>query len=308
MATIRQLGSKLFIETTEFHAAIATEGYVSGVAQGSFRDKKSGSTDPGFGLLIGDFLLQPGADAASVPPERRYIYGDLYHGNIPKHYVALPQICTQAKKLPFEITEGKGFVAVKQWHDWDVACPPYHAGSKWEQHLLFPDGKRWFLVWDRFAFADEAPNVMMRMDMPGHIKHHGDDVFKQVYLSYLNKPIPQHEFHMNFPPQEKFFYRRKEGHIPKRFIRAMQLTNGAWLAGMTLDPAIVSEAWCHQRDYVCFIQEIHGRSVKAGEWTGAVHLVGYFDSIAEMEQVFDKYRGAKSLEISASSWRLSQKS
>ena len=49
---------------------------------------------------------------------------------------------------------------------------------------------------------------------------------------------------------------------------------GPWLAGMTLDPAAVSEAWCHQRGYVCFIQELHGRKVKAGETFGAGIDVG----------------------------------
>jgi hypothetical protein len=310
MATIRQEGTRLLIETTQFQAAIQTEGYVSGVAEGSFVDRKTGSRDPGYGLLIVDFLLEPGASAADTPLDRRYVFGDAYHGNIPKRYVALPQICTQAKRLPFEITRGEGFVAVRQWHTWDVACPPYRAGSKWEQHLLFPDGKRWFLAWDRFACADDADCVMMRMDMPGHIKHHGGDVFKQVYLSYhaaQHGLIPQHDFHQNFPPDAHYLYRRNDKRLPKRIIRAMQLESGVWLAGMALDPSSVYEAWCHQRDYVCFIQEIGGRAVKAGEWTGAVHLVGYFDSLAEMERTYDPYRGATGLNISPAGWRLEKK-
>ena len=40
---------------------------------------------------------------------------------------------------------------------------------------------------------------------------------------------------------------------------------GPWLLGMTLDPAIVSEAWCHQRGYVCMIEEFGERPIKAGE-------------------------------------------
>ncbi|HLK60892.1 MAG TPA: hypothetical protein VKU00_30285 [Chthonomonadaceae bacterium] len=302
MATIRQEGKRLLIETTEYQAAVLTEGYVSGVAEGSFVDRKTGAKDPGFGLLIADFLLEPGEDAPDTPLERRYPHGDAYHGNIPKRYVALPQICTQAKKLPNEIHRGQGYVAVRQWYPWDVACPPYHAGSKWEQHLLFPDGKRWFLGWDRFSCADDAPCVMMRLDMPGHVKHHGGDVFRQIYLSYHGKPIPQHVFHQNFAPDAQFLYRRDEKKLPQRLIRAIQLENGVWLAGMALDPASVYEAWCHQRDYVCFIEEFGGRAVKAGAWTGAVHLVGYFDSIAEMEQVYDAYRGATGLRLSSDGW------
>ncbi len=304
MATIRQEEKRLLIETTEFTAAVQTEGYVSGVAEGSFVDRKTGSKDPGFGLLIADFLLEPGGDPPNTLPENRYTFGDLYHGNIPKRYVSLPQICTQANRLPQEVTQGDGFVAVRQWYTWGVACPPNHMGAKWEQHLLFPDGKRWFLGWDRFSCVEDQACVMMRMDMPTHIKHHGGDVFQQVYLSYHGKPIPQHKFHQNFAPQEHFLYQRGKNRVPRRFIRAIQLENGVWLAGMALDPSSVYEAWCHQRDYVCFIQEIGGKALKAGEWMGSVHLIGYFESIAEIEHVYDAHRGAKGLHISPKGWEL----
>ena len=33
---------------------------------------------------------------------------------------------------------------------------------------------------------------------------------------------------------------------------------------MTLNPADVMEAWCHERGYVCLIEEIGGRPIKAG--------------------------------------------
>ena len=71
----------------------------------------------------------------------------------------------------------------------------------------------------------------------------------------------------------------------------------AWLAGMTLDPAAVSEAWCHERGYICFIQELHGKRVKTGETFGAAYVVGYFDDIPQMEQVYDRYRGTTRLVI-----------
>ena len=51
---------------------------------------------------------------------------------------------------------------------------------------------------------------------------------------------------------------------------------------MALDPSIVYEAWCHQRGYVCMIQEIGGILIREGESFGAVHLVGFFESIEEM--------------------------
>jgi len=303
LASIAQIGKQLVIKTSHYETAVTTEGYVSGVAQGSFLDIATGSRDPGFGLLIADFLLEPRADTKSTAIENRYPYHDLNHGDIAKRYVALPQICTQAKSLPHEVTEGPGFVAVRQWVTWNQACPPYHAGSQWEQTLLFPDDRRWFLSWDRFRCVDHIPAAMLRMDMPGHIRHHGGDVFRQIYLSYHGS-IPQHEFHQNFPPDGKFLYRRKDKHVPERFIRAYQLENGVWLGGMALDPGAVYEAWCHQRDYVCFIEEIGGHEIRPGEWNGAVHLVGYFDDIAEMERVFDAHKGATALQISSKDWSL----
>ena len=66
---------------------------------------------------------------------------------------------------------------------------------------------------------------------------------------------------------------------------------GPWLAGMTLDPEEVSESWCHQRGYVCFIEELHRRPVKAGETFGAAYAVGWFDDVKEMERVYDGLKG-----------------
>ena len=301
MASITAVGKRLQIETTKYSASILTEGYVSGVAEGSFVDRKTGSRDPGFGLLIADFLLASGPATASGTPDTTYPVHDAYHGDIIKHYVSLPQICTQARTLPHEIVEGEGFVAVRQSYVWNIACPPHKPGSLWEQTLLFPDDKRWLISWDRFRCADRLEAPVLRLDMPGHIRHHGGDVFKKVYLSYVGE-IPQHEFHQNFPPDRKYLYRRQTGKIPRRFIRGYQLENGTWLAGMALDPKSVAEAWCHQRDYVCFIEEIGGKLVRNREWQGAVHLVGYFDSVAEMEQVFDEHRGATGIRISTSGW------
>jgi hypothetical protein len=73
---------------------------------------------------------------------------------------------------------------------------------------------------------------------------------------------------------------------------------------MTLDPAEVCEAWCHQRGYVCFIEELHGKKVKAGESFGAAYVVGYFDDIPAMEKVYDKYRGARRIVVEKAKFRL----
>ncbi|HZO87635.1 MAG TPA: hypothetical protein VFB38_04790 [Chthonomonadaceae bacterium] len=305
MASIRQEGTTLHIETTGYQAAVATEGYVSGVMPGSFVDKRTGARDPGYGLAIVDFLLEPGADDAATPADLRYAWGEalLLHGNIPKRFVELPQICTQAGKLPFEIVEGRNFVAVRQWFRWTIARPPYQPGSLWEQWLVFPDGVRWFLAWDQVTSANDVDCLLLRMDMPGHIKHQRGDTFQQIYLSYRGC-LPAEVFAEDFPPDARYFYRREEGSPPQRFIRACQLSNDAWLAGMALEPSAVYEAWCHQRGYVCLIQEIGGRAVRAGETFGAVHLIGYFEDMADIEQTFDAHKGATALRVHSSGWEL----
>jgi hypothetical protein len=77
---------------------------------------------------------------------------------------------------------------------------------------------------------------------------------------------------------------------------------------MTLEPSVVHEAWCHQRGYVCMIEEF-GRpvtrpAVKAGESFSAAFIVGYFDSIQEMERVCDQHAGHTALQVNEAGWRL----
>ncbi len=64
------------------------------------------------------------------------------------------------------------------------------------------------------------------------------------------------------------------------------------------------EAWCHQRGYVCMIQEFGGRPVAAGGSFSAAFIAGYFDSIEEMHAVYDRYRGATALAVGPEEWRL----
>ena len=91
-------------------------------------------------------------------------------------------------------------------------------------------------------------------------------------------------------------------------IRAYQVRVGGepgpWLAGMTLEPSAVCEAWCHERGYVSFIQELHRRRVKAGESFGAAYVVGWFGDVAEMERTYDEYKDAVGIEIEGDRFRL----
>jgi hypothetical protein len=285
-------GNVIKTETGFFLAQVKTEGYVSGVAAGTFIDKQTGAKDLGFGLGIVDFLLEPihpykpcGCGLGFLPTPlmvrltpNHYHYGDVVHGNIAKRYVELPQICTQAKSLSFEIIEGSHFVAVKQWFYWTIGIGGRKPCSKWEQWLVFPDGKRYFFACDVVTSTNNVENLILRIDMPGHLKHREGDSFQQIYLSYHGY-IPASEFLKDFPPDARFIYQRDRQILPpERMIRAYQTKIGLWLAGMTLNPNITYEAWCHQRpspkhgSYVCFIQEIGGFPIKVGGSFSAAYI------------------------------------
>lgn len=277
----------------------------AGVAAGTLIDKQTGARDLGFGLDIVDFLLEPGWDDGTV--SHPYSRDVAVHGNLPKRYVELPQICTQAKRIEAETIQGEGFVAVKQWYRYTDATLGRQLGSLWEQWLVFPDGQRFFFAADRITSVNTVENLILRTDLPGHLKHSGGDSFSQIYLSY-HGTIPAAEFLTDFPPDGKFLYRRSAGRVPPHMIRAYQLPQagqpGPWLGGLTLDPEQVSEAWCHQRGYVCFIQEIGERDIAAGESFGAAYAIGYFNSVAEMEQTCEQYRGARALDVDEDGFRL----
>jgi hypothetical protein len=287
---ITETADAIQIDTDALSATVRKTGYVSGIAAGSFLDKKTGARDIGFGLHIQDWLMAPGwrDDGYERDPK--------VHGNLPKHIVEGPQLCTQAKQLPAEVLHGEGFAAVRLRYTYTQPGKGFKAGSTWEQTLVFQPGVRYVLSAERITSANDVDDLFYRLDMPGHIKHKAGDTFEQVYLSYFDKPIPASEFLQDFAPDEKFLYQRKDGEVPQRMIRAYQTKQagkpGPWLAGMTLDASEVAEAWCHERGYVCFIQELHRKKVKAGESFGAAYVVGWFDDVPEMNKTYDRYKGA----------------
>ncbi len=306
---VKETDDYVQIETDALQTRINKKGYVSGIAAGSLVDKKTGAKDLGFGLHIMDFLMAPGWRDDGYPRD------PLLHGrekkpgaapgepgffDLSKHYVEGPQICTQAKQLAPEVIRGDGFVAVRLRFTFTQPGKGYKAGSQWVQTLVFLPGVRWYLSDEQITSVNDVNDLFYRIDMPGHIKHRKGDTFSKVYLSYHGE-VPASAFDANFGPDEKFLYRRDNGKVPERMIRAYQVTHegkpGPWLAGMTLDPAAVSEAWCHQRGYVCMIQENHRRAVKAGETFGAAYVVGWFDRVADMEKTYDRFKGMKSIRI-----------
>src|SRR5262245_62287773 len=119
---VREVKDGLEIETDQLVATVKSKGYVSGIAAGTFRDKKTGARDTGFGLHIMDFLLAPGwrDDGYSRDPK--------IHGNLPKHYVEGPQICTKARQLEPEVIEGKNFIAVRLRFRFTEAATGLQAG------------------------------------------------------------------------------------------------------------------------------------------------------------------------------------
>jgi hypothetical protein len=299
---VKESDTYIQIETEALQARIRKKGYVSGVERQTFVDKKTGASELGFGLHIMDFLMAPGWRDDGYSREARI------HGQLPKHYVEGPQICTQARELKPEIVKGDNFVAVRQRYKFHQPGKGYKAGSTWEQTLVFSSGVRWFFSCERITSVNDVDDLFYRIDMPGHIRHKNGDNFTEIYLSYLDKPILASEFQKDFGPDEKFLYQRQTDKVPPRMIRAYRVKldgkPGPWLAGMTLDPAEVSEAWCHQRGYVCFIEEIYCTNVKVGQTFGAAYIVGWFDDLDEMRKVYDRYKGKRTIVIEKGKFRL----
>jgi hypothetical protein len=303
---------RIRLTTPQLSAAVKKRGYVSGIEAGSLVDKKSGFHDLGFGLDIVDWIMEPGSDAAyrdQLKGDLKYEINNPYHGKTAKRSIEGPQICTQAKQLTPRVIRGKDFTAIKQSYRYTIAAPGKEAGSLWEQTIVFPAGKRYFISSDKITAVNDSPAMFLRIDLPGHIKHTQGDSFSEVYLSYQGLIKPQ-EFSKDFAPDENFLYTRGVTKQPERFIRAYHIRDpktaqqGPWLAGMTLQPDVVSEAWCHQRGYICMIEEFGGRPIKKGESFSAAFIVGFFDSIEEMQQVYDAHRGHTGLEVTEQGWKL----
>ncbi len=312
--TVSEDEQRIRIQGPALEAAIRKQGYVSGVEAQSFVDRKTGFRDIGFGLDIVDWIMEPGSDESyreKLPGDLPYLFNNAYHGKRPKRAIEGPQICTKAKRLSPRLIRGADFVAIQQDYHYHLAAPGKKTGSRWEQTIVFPAGKRYFVSSDRITAVNASEAMFLRIDMPGHIKHSRGDSFSEVYLSYHGR-IPAQEFLEDFAPDERYHYLRDAGKVPKRMIRAYHIRDpktgrdGPWLAGMTLNPADVYEAWCHQRGYVCMIEEIGGRPIKSGESFGAAFVVGFFDSIEEMHEVYDRYAGHSGLAVSedGSSWEL----
>jgi len=330
------------IETDQLEAVIPKRNpkhWMTGIEKGSFLDKKTGFREVGDGLMVVDWLMEAGSDEAwgkdvfapdgngvgqyswytnETDPALRD-YRLLSHGRSHrKRMVEGPQLCHRMKPVQPEIVRGRDFVAITTKYQFEYAAPNRKPGSTWTQRIVFPKGKRYFVLMDKIDSVNESEEMFLRNDTPGCIRHEKGDTFSEVYLSYLSGPsglhIPASEFFAPFPPDLKFGYRRDLNKVPERFVRAYRLRDpqsgrdGPWLAGVTLAPEVVYEAWCSQRPggIIVMIEEIHGRPVKAGESFSAAHVVGYFDDIESMNDIADQYRGSTSLTVDNDGWRLAK--
>ena len=330
------------IETDKLKATIPKKNpkqWMTGIEKHSFVDKATGFHEAGDGLMVIDWLMEPGSDAGwadkviapdghgvgryawhenETDPGRRDYYLMAHGGSHRKRMVEGPQLCHRMKPVQPEVIRGPDFVAVKTTYQFEYAAPGKKAGSKWTQLIVFPKGERYFLLMDKIDSVNDSPEMFLRNDTPGCVRHEKGDTFSEMYLSYLSGPkglrIPSKEFFEPFPPDLKYGYRRDTHRVPESFIRAYKLRDkatgkaGPWLAGLTLDPSVVYEAWCSMRPggIIVMIEEIHGKPTKAGDSFSAAHVVGYFDSIEEMHGVYDKYRGNTKLEADAKGWKLAK--
>jgi hypothetical protein len=339
-ARVTEVDRVIKIETDKLEAAVPKKNpkwQMTGIEKGSFLDKATGFREIGDGLMIVDWIMEAGSDEAysdkviapdghgvgrynwhtneTEPARRDYVL--MSHGSSHrKRMVEGPQLCHRMKPVQPEIIRGKDFVAVKTTYRYEYAAPGRKAGSRWTQLIVFPRGERFFVVMDKIDSLNDSAEMFLRSDIPGHVRHEKGDTFSEIYLSYLSGPkgvrIPSREFFAPFPPDLKFGYRRDTHKMPESFIRAHHLRDkttgrdGPWLAGLTLEPSVVYEAWCNQRpgNILIMIEEIHGRPVKAGQSFSAAHIVGYFDTIEDMHKVYDRYKGHTALRADASGWQL----
>jgi hypothetical protein len=330
------------IETEKLEAAIPKKNpkhWMTGIEKGSFLDKTTGFREVGDGLMVVDWLMEAGSDEeygdAVYAPDgngvgrytwhsnetdsARKAYALMAHGSSHrKRMVEGPQLCHRMKPVQPEIIRGDEFVAITTTYRFEYAAPGRRTGSRWTQVVVFPDGERFFVLMDKIDSVNDSDEMFLRNDTPGCVRHENGDTFSEMYLSYLNSPhgvcIPSSEFIHPFPPDLKFGYRRDTHRTPPHFIRAYHLRDrdtgreGPWLAGMTLEPSVVYEAWCSQRpgNIVVMIEEIHGKPTKAGESFSAAHIVGYFDTVEQMHAVYERYKGHTALLVDADGWRLAK--
>ncbi|MCC7491287.1 MAG: hypothetical protein IT204_03020 [Fimbriimonadaceae bacterium] len=339
-ASVTDDGRALTVDTDLLQAVIPKRDplrWMTGIEKQSFLDKTTGFREIGDGLMVIDWLMEPGSDdqyadevfAPDGDGVGRYVWHENHrdaahieyarnaHGSSHrKRMVEGPQFCHRLHPVEPTVLETADFVAVTTTAQFQYAAPGRVPGSRWTQVVVFPRGERWFVLMDRIECVNDSPELFLRNDTPGCVRHVGGDTFSEIYLSYLSGPqglrIPSSEFLTPFPPDLKFGYRRDLNAVPEHFMRAYHTRDpqtgaaGPWLAGLTLEPSVVYEAWCSQRhgDIIVMIEEVHGRPTRAGDVFSAAHIVGWFDDLPAMHATCAQYAGQTVLEVDPTGWRL----
>jgi hypothetical protein len=334
-ATVTEDDCCIKIETDLLEAVIPKKDpkqWMTGIEKHSFVDKTTGFHEAGDGLMVIDWLMEAGSDKEwrdQLKPTDRYLwheyetdparkdYARLSHGTTrPKRMLEGPQLCPWMKPVQPVVTRGDDFVAIQTEYKYEYAAPGRNAGSKWTQLIVFPKGKRYFVLMDRIDTVNDSQEMFLRNDTPGCVRHEKGDTFSEFYFSYLGGPdglhAPSSEFFEPFAPDEKFGYVRGKQPVPERFFRAYHLRDpktgkdGPWLGGLTLEPSTVYEAWCSMRPggIIVVIEEFYGKPIKAGQSFSEAFIVGYFDTIDEMRDVYDAHKGNTKLTVDKKGWRL----
>jgi hypothetical protein len=254
---------------------------------------------------------EPNADGTTLAWGARMAHGTTSR----KRAIEGPQLCHRMGPVQPTILRGPGYVAVQTEYTYDFAAPGRNAGSTWTQLIVFPRGERHFVLMDKIVSANDSDEMFLRNDTPGCIRHERGDTFSEMYLSYSGLEaltIPSSEFFEPFPPDLKFNYRRDTHSLPEHFIRAYRLRDpatgaaGPWLAGITLAPDVVYEAWASMRPggIIVMIEEVHGRPTKVGDVFSAAHVVGFFDDTEGMHSIAAEHHGATVLTADNTGWRL----
>jgi len=79
--------------------------------------------------------------------------------------------CTKARQLSPTVIQGPDFIAIKQEFHYRTAAPGRKAGSLWQQTLVFPSGKRYFISCEPNHHGQCQRCMFLRLDMPGHLRH-----------------------------------------------------------------------------------------------------------------------------------------
>ena len=224
---VTEKNDQINIVTPQLEAAVRKKGYVSGVAAQSFLDKKTGFRDPGFGLDIVDWIMEPGSDEAyrdKLDPELVYRFGRSCLPRTPGE--AVDRRAADLHPGPRAATRGHPRQATSSPSGSSTSIAPRpparRPARRGPSSSCFPMGKRYFLSMDRIDAVNSSEAMFLRVDMPGHLATTRGDTFNRIYLSYRGE-IPASEFFTDFPPDAKFNYRRDRDGVPERMIRAYQL-------------------------------------------------------------------------------------